>query len=119
MGADRRPGCWCCERDGRRPSAPATPPPGPRQGKFKPPDSALRVAAWSSNILKLVELRDSSPNAMARVAAIKTLEAIEDETPRTAGCQTMPGLQIVIVEQPRPLASPQPVIEAKALLGRA
>jgi hypothetical protein len=32
----------------------------------------FRVAACSSNILKLVELRDTSTNAMARVQAIKT-----------------------------------------------
>jgi hypothetical protein len=74
----------------------------------------FRVAACSSNILKLVELRDSSPNAMARVQAIKALEAIEDESPRTAGRQTAPGL-VVIIEQVRLPGAPQTVIEATPL----
>jgi len=71
----------------------------------------FRVAACSSNILKLVELRDSSPNAMARVQAIKALEGIEDESPGTASRHTMPGL-LIIIEHAKPPGTPQTVIEA-------
>jgi hypothetical protein len=74
----------------------------------------FRVAACSSNILKLVELRDSSPNAMARVQAIKALEGIEDESTRTAGRQTVPGL-VVVIQQSTPPPTPQHIVEATAL----
>jgi hypothetical protein len=61
--------------------------------------------------LKLVELRDSSPNAMARVQAIKALEGTEDESPGTASRQTTAGL-VIVIGQARPPGTPQTVIEA-------
>jgi hypothetical protein len=49
----------------------------------------------------LAEVRDRSPNSMARVAAVKTLENLEEEHHGTSrGIPTMPGLCVIIGVDP-------------------
>ena len=59
----------------------------------------LRNGERAANIFALIDVRDRSGNAMARVSAAKALEQVpEHEAAATRGGQTLPGLQIVIVQ---------------------
>jgi len=66
----------------------------------------LRQRASAQNIFHAVKMRESSTNEMAKLGAMKFIEAIE-ETPRLgAGQPSVPGLCVVIVgAQPAPLAA--------------
>jgi hypothetical protein len=55
----------------------------------------LRLSERPRNIHALADVRDQTINQMARVNAIKALEALDDDTP-AAGRQMMPGLAIVV-----------------------
>ena len=55
----------------------------------------LRTSERARNIHALTAVRDESSNAMARVAAVKTLEQIEDVAVGTSA-PTRPGIIIVI-----------------------
>jgi hypothetical protein len=61
----------------------------------------LRTSARAKNFHRLEAIADGSKNDMARVAAIKTIEALADEAPRHVSLQT-PGLQIVVIQGPAP-----------------
>jgi hypothetical protein len=67
----------------------------------------LRNAERAANLFALIDVRDNSGNAMARVSAAKALEMVpEHEAAATRGGQTVPGLQIIIVQPPaRPQAA--------------
>lgn len=58
----------------------------------------MRAAACASNISHAVQIRNSSKNAMARLGAIRLLEAMDEDGP-TGGRQSSPGLVIQIVTQ--------------------
>ena len=59
----------------------------------------LRNGERAANIFALIDVRDKSGNAMARVSAAKALEQVpEHETAATRGGQTLPGMQIIIVQ---------------------
>jgi hypothetical protein len=65
--------------------------------------AALRENLRARNIHRLDGIADDSKNDMARVGAIKALELITeqaDERGQGRGSVTLPGLQIVIVQQP-------------------
>jgi hypothetical protein len=52
----------------------------------------------AANIFALIDVRDNSGNAMARVSAAKALEQVPEHEAAARGQQMMPGLQIVIVQ---------------------
>lgn len=57
----------------------------------------LRTSERARNILALVDVRDTAENGMARVGAVKALEALEDQPQqRSGGAQSAPGLVVVI-----------------------
>jgi hypothetical protein len=58
----------------------------------------LRESVRAKNFHRLDDIAEKSPNAMAKVAAIKTMEQLSDQETATRGSQTLPGLQIVIVQ---------------------
>jgi hypothetical protein len=75
--------------------------------------AALRNNLRAKNIHRLDGIADESANDMAKVSAIKTLEAITEqaEEKQRPGATILPGLQIVIVNgtgAPRTIG-PQPV----------
>jgi hypothetical protein len=76
----------------------------------------LRTSEMARNIHALVRIRDQDENKMAAVAAIKLLEKMNDNDmpPADSGPLMTPGFTIVI-EQPRPPASPQPIIDVTPL----
>jgi hypothetical protein len=58
----------------------------------------LRTSERARNIHALVDVRDTADNSMARVSAVKTLEAISNvEAARGGSATTAPGLVIQIV----------------------
>jgi hypothetical protein len=61
--------------------------------------AALRTSLRARNVHRLDCIADTSRNDMAKVAAIKAMEAIADQADekRGPGAQMLPGLQIVIV----------------------
>jgi hypothetical protein len=63
----------------------------------------LRTSERARNIHALVDVRDNAENSMARVSAVKTLEAIGDVEAARGGSATMtPGLVIRIVSGDAP-----------------
>jgi len=76
----------------------------------------LRMSERARNIHALVRIRDQDENKMAAVAAIKALEAMDRDAMPSAGAgpPMTPGFTI-IVEQPRPPAPVQPVIDITPL----
>lgn len=69
----------------------------------------LRTSERARNIHTLAEVRDQKSNQMARVQAVKALEQIsDDEGQATARANSLPGLQIVIVQGG---SQQQPVID--------
>jgi|SRR5882757_1164967 len=58
----------------------------------------LRTSERARNIHTLAEVRDQTSNQMARVQAVKALEQIDDDQAQSGGRQSLPGLQIVIVQ---------------------
>jgi hypothetical protein len=56
----------------------------------------LRLSALAKNIHALVEIRDQKDNHTARVAAIKTLETLNDDAPPAAGQAQRAGVMFVI-----------------------
>lgn len=75
----------------------------------------LRTSERARNIHTLAEVRDQTANQMARVQAVKALEQIDDGEQAARGSQTLPGLQIVIV-QAGPLIAQQAHIDDKPLI---
>jgi hypothetical protein len=72
----------------------------------------LRSAERPHNVFALVDVRDKSGNAMARVQAARTLEGMADEAaarPGGPGKQVMPGL-IVHINVPT-MPSSRPAID--------
>ena len=60
--------------------------------------AALRTSLRAKNVHRLDTIADSSKNDMAKVAAVKAMEAIADQAEERAPRAAMlPGLQIVIV----------------------
>jgi hypothetical protein len=78
----------------------------------------LRTSERARNIHALTAVRDESANAMARVAAVKTLEQISDDpVARPIGPQA-PGVCIIISDRPpaRDLPPPARVLDVPASL---
>lgn len=69
----------------------------------------LRTSERARNIHALVEVRDGTGNAMARVGAVKVLEQISDEAGSHRSSVTPPGLTIII-ENGSSLTQPAPRI---------
>jgi hypothetical protein len=72
--------------------------------------AALRTSARAHNVHRLDKIADDSKNDMAKVAAIKTMEAIADQADEKRhgpGAATLPGLQIVIVQSPGSTVPPR------------
>ena len=69
----------------------------------------LRTSERARSVHALVDVRDASDNAMARVAAAKELERSAVEQPPFAGAPIRPGLVIVVLPaaQSSPAPSPQ------------
>lgn len=60
----------------------------------------LRTSARAKNFHRLDAIADGSGNDMARVAAIKHMDALADATPlHGSNAPVLPGLQIVIVQR--------------------
>jgi hypothetical protein len=58
----------------------------------------LRESLRAKNFHRLDTIAEESPNAMAKVAAIKTMEQLSDnEASNRGGGQPIPGLQIVVI----------------------
>jgi hypothetical protein len=73
----------------------------------------LRNGERAANIFALIDVRDKSGNSMARVSAAKALEQVpEHEAAAARGAQSLPGLQIVIVQGGRHVQSigPEPAL---------
>ena len=71
----------------------------------------LRNGERAANIFALIDVRDKSGNAMARVSAAKALEQVPEHEAAGAGrMATVPGLQIVIVQGGQPVRAigPEP-----------
>jgi hypothetical protein len=63
----------------------------------------LRTSERARNIHALIEVRDTADNSMARVSAVKTLEAISDVEAARGGSATMtPGLVIQVITNDAP-----------------
>jgi hypothetical protein len=58
----------------------------------------LRNGERAANLFALIDVRDNSGNSIARVSAVKALEMVPEHEAAGRGAQTMPGLQIVIVQ---------------------
>lgn len=58
----------------------------------------LRTSERARNIHTLVDVRDQKKNQMARVNAVKALELIDDIEQTGRGTQSLPGLQIVVIQ---------------------
>jgi len=69
----------------------------------------LRTSERARSVHALVDVRDASDNAMARVAAAKELERSASEQASFAGAPIRPGLVIVVLPaaQASPVPSPQ------------
>jgi hypothetical protein len=74
----------------------------------------LRTSEMARNIHALVRIRDQDQNKMAAVAAARPLMRDDDMPPAGSGPLMTPGFTIVI-EQPRPPALPQPIIDVTPL----
>ena len=57
----------------------------------------LRTSERARNIHTLAEVRDQDSNQMARVAAVKALEQLDDDETGSKRGNSLPGLQIVVV----------------------
>jgi hypothetical protein len=66
--------------------------------------AALRTSLRAKNVHRLDGIADTSKNDMARVAAVKAMEAIADQADekQRPGAAILPGLQIVIVNGTNP-----------------
>jgi hypothetical protein len=58
----------------------------------------LRTSERARNIHTLAEVRDQTTNQMARVQAVKALEQLDDVEQASGRVNSLPGLQIVIVQ---------------------
>lgn len=63
----------------------------------------LRTSERARSVHALVDVRDASDNAMARVAAAKELERSAEQQPPFAGSGTRPGMLIVVMPAPQAL----------------
>jgi hypothetical protein len=66
----------------------------------------LRTSERARNFHTLTEVRDQKKNQMARVNAVKAMEQLDDAQQSSRGAQSLPGLQIVIVQGGAPAATP-------------
>jgi hypothetical protein len=71
----------------------------------------LRTSTRARNFHRLDAIADRSSNDMARVQAIKTMEAITDAAPPAALQVTRPGLVIVITNPPPKQQIDTPMID--------
>jgi hypothetical protein len=73
----------------------------------------LREQARAQNIHHMIEMRRSSTNEMAKLGAMKLIEASDDFSGPDARTPVQPGL-IIIVNSPRaPAVEPTPVIDVE------
>jgi len=70
----------------------------------------LRTSERARNIHVLAAVRDQETNQMARVAAVKTLEQIEDITTTSQAAQRHPGVVIMIGGADPAKSDPQHVV---------
>lgn len=75
--------------------------------------AALRQSLKAKNIHRLDGIADASPNQMAKVQAIRTLEQLTEHADQRPGGGSAPpaGLTIVVVQPPAPLAHTPPTID--------
>ena len=57
----------------------------------------LRTSERARNIHAMIDVRDNSENAMARVQAAKTLDQASADGPLTTSAPTQPGLVVVVM----------------------
>jgi hypothetical protein len=76
----------------------------------------LRTSERARNVHALVDVRDASDNAMARVAAAKELERSAEQQPPFAGSGVRPGLLIVVVDPQGRALPTQPVQPAPRVI---
>lgn len=86
--------------------------------------TALRTSLRARNVHRLDTIADTSKNDMAKVAAVKAMEAIADQADeRAPRGGILPGLQIVIVNgnMPPKMIGPEPLpaIQPRAIEGPA
>jgi hypothetical protein len=66
----------------------------------------LRTSERARNIFALVDVRDNSQNAMARVAAAKAIDSLADDPiARSGNVPLVPGLVVQIIGGPQPAAA--------------
>lgn len=76
----------------------------------------LRTSERARNIHALIEVRDQTDNSMARVAAVKAMQAT-DEVEQSRGAVVTPGLTVVVIsQQPPALMVHQRSTEANPLI---
>src|SRR5262245_38050098 len=63
---------------------------------------SLRLSEKAKSIYALADVRDHASNAMARVAASKTLLGASDDAPSPVGRAIAPGFVIQIIGEPAP-----------------
>jgi hypothetical protein len=71
----------------------------------------LRESTRAKNFHRLDGIAETSGNDMARVAAIKTMEAISDEQTAQRGSSASPSVVIRIVNQIAALTPPNSVVD--------
>lgn len=78
----------------------------------------LRTSERARNIHTLAEVRDQTSNQMARVAAVKALEQLDDQPANAAARAISPGfiIQVITPSASAALMPHQPHIEAKPLI---
>ena len=73
----------------------------------------FRASASAANIHRLVEMRDKSGNAMAKLGAIKVLEQIDETAPNAGNRAASPGFVVVVNV---PASAEQQRLDAKPLI---
>jgi hypothetical protein len=77
----------------------------------------LRNAERAANLFALIDVRDKSGNAMARVSAAKALELVpEHEAVASRGSQSQPGLTIVINGGANPRTIGPPTVDVTPIV---
>jgi hypothetical protein len=77
----------------------------------------LRTSERARNVHALVDVRDNADNSMARVNAVKTLEALDDTEAARGGSTAgqTPGLVIQVITTGAEVSKPAKVIEYEPL----
>lgn len=76
----------------------------------------LRESTRAKNFHRLDGIAETSGNDMARVAAIKTMEAISDEQQAQRASSASPGVTIRIVNQVAALTPPSSVVDVTPMV---